>query len=156
MGGPEVGRFVEMVCTNMRSTRKPGKGRYGLRCNENGVLIDDGVVARRDEETFLCHTTTGGAESIHGHMEEWLQTEWWDWKVYVANVTEQYAQIGIAGPTSRKVLEKLTDDDVSAEALTFMGWKDITRPLYTSDAADARSRVALGGCQNTVTQDTQR
>ena len=33
------------------------------------------------------HTTSGGAERIHAHMEEWLQTEWWDWKVYVANVT---------------------------------------------------------------------
>ncbi|MDM8165270.1 sarcosine oxidase subunit alpha family protein [Roseovarius sp.] len=124
--GPDAGRFLDMLYTNMMSTLKPGRCRYGLMCNENGFLMDDGVVARLDEDTFLCHTTTGGAESIHGHMEEWLQTEWWDWKVYVANVTEQYAQIGIAGPNSRKALEKLTDDDVSAEALTFMGWKDIT------------------------------
>ena len=124
--GPDAGKFLDMLYTNMMSTLKPGRCRYGLMCNDNGFLMDDGVVARLDDDTFLCHTTTGGAESIHGHMEEWLQTEWWDWKVYVANVTEQYAQIGIAGPNSRKVLEKLTDDDVSAEALTFMGWKDIT------------------------------
>jgi sarcosine oxidase subunit alpha len=31
-------------------------------------------------------------------MEEWLQTEWWDWKVYTANVTEQFAQIAVVGP----------------------------------------------------------
>ena len=31
-------------------------------------------------------------------MEEWLQTEWWDWKVYTANVTEQWAQIAVVGP----------------------------------------------------------
>ncbi|MEQ9258960.1 MAG: sarcosine oxidase subunit alpha family protein [Roseovarius sp.] len=124
--GPDAGRFLDMLYTNMMSTLKPGRCRYGLMCNENGFLMDDGVVARIDEETFLCHTTTGGAESIHGHMEEWLQTEWWDWKVYVANVTEQYAQIGVAGPNSRKVLQKLTGDDISGEALPFMGWKDIT------------------------------
>jgi sarcosine oxidase subunit alpha len=35
--------------------------------------MDDGVVARLDEDTFLCHTTTGGADRIHAHMEEWLQ-----------------------------------------------------------------------------------
>jgi glycine cleavage system aminomethyltransferase T len=35
-------------------------------CSENGFLMDDGVVARLDEDTFLCHTTTGGADRIHG------------------------------------------------------------------------------------------
>ncbi|RKT34656.1 sarcosine oxidase subunit alpha [Roseovarius halotolerans] len=124
--GPDAGRFLDMLYTNMMSTLKPGRCRYGLMCNENGFLMDDGVVARLDEETFLCHTTTGGAESIHAHMEEWLQTEWWDWKVYTANVTEQFAQVAVVGPKARKVLEKLTDDDISAEALTFMGWTDVT------------------------------
>lgn len=124
--GPDAGKFMDMLYTNMMSTLKPGRCRYGLMCNENGFLMDDGVVARLDEDTFLCHTTTGGAENIHGHMEEWLQTEWWDWKVYTANVTEQYAQIGVVGPKSRKVLEKLTDDDIGGDALSFMGWKEIT------------------------------
>ncbi|EDM72050.1 sarcosine oxidase, alpha subunit family protein [Roseobacter sp. AzwK-3b] len=124
--GPDAGRFLDMLYTNMMSNLKPGRCRYGLMCNENGFLMDDGVVARLDDDTFLCHTTTGGADSIHAHMEEWLQTEWWDWKVYTANVTEQYAQIAVVGPKARKVLEKLTDDDISADALSFMGWKDIT------------------------------
>ncbi len=44
----------------------------------------------------------------------------------MANVTEQYAQIAIVGPNARKVLEKLTDEDVSAESLPFMTWKDVT------------------------------
>ncbi|EDZ47679.1 sarcosine oxidase, alpha subunit family [Rhodobacterales bacterium Y4I] len=127
--GPDAGKFLDMLYTNMMSTLKPGKCRYGLMCTENGFLMDDGVVARIDEDTFLCHTTTGGAERIHGHMEEWLQTEWWDWKVYVANVTEQYAQIAVVGPKARKVLEKLNAAagggmDVSKEALPFMEWRD--------------------------------
>ena len=124
--GPDAGRFLDMLYTNMMSTLKPGRCRYGLMCNENGFLMDDGVVARLDEETFLCHTTSGGADSVHAHMEEWLQTEWWDWNVYTANVTEQFAQVAVVGPKARKVLEKLTDDDISAEALTFMGWTDVT------------------------------
>ncbi len=122
--GPDAGKFLDMMYTNMMSTLKPGRCRYGLMCSENGFLIDDGVVARIDEDTFLCHTTTGGAESIHGHMEEWLQTEWWDWKVYTANVTEQYAQVAVVGPNARNVLEKLGGMDLSAEALSFMGWAD--------------------------------
>lgn len=124
--GPDAGRFLDMLYTNLMSTLKPGKCRYGLMCGENGFLIDDGVVARIDEDTFLCHTTTGGAERIHAHMEEWLQTEWWDWQVYVANVTEQYAQIAVVGPNARKALEALGGMDVSKEALGFMDWADGT------------------------------
>ncbi len=122
--GPDAGRFLDMLYTNMMSTLKPGRCRYGLMCSENGFLIDDGVVARIDDDTFLCHTTTGGAEHIHGHMEEWLQTEWWDWQVHVANVTEQYAQIAVVGPNARKVLERLGGMDVSRDTLPFMAWAD--------------------------------
>lgn len=122
--GPDAGKLMDMLYTNMMSNLKPGRCRYGLMCSENGFLIDDGVVARINDDTFLCHTTTGGADRIHAHIEEWLQTEWWDWKVYVANLTEQYAQIAVVGPDARRVLERLGGMDVSAEALTFMDWKD--------------------------------
>ena len=122
--GPDAARFLDMMYTNMMSTLKPGKCRYGLMCNENGFLIDDGVVARLDEQTFLCHTTTGGADSIHAHLEEWLQTEWWDWKVHVVNATEHYAQVAVVGPNARKCLEKLGGMDLSREALGFMEWTE--------------------------------
>jgi sarcosine oxidase subunit alpha len=124
--GPDAGRFLDMLYTNMMSTLAPGKCRYGLMCSENGFLIDDGVVARIDEDTWLCHTTTGGADRIHGWMEDWLQCEWWDWKVYVANVTEQLAQVAVVGPNARKLLEKLGGMDVSRDALPFMQWADGT------------------------------
>jgi sarcosine oxidase subunit alpha len=124
VSGPDAGKFLDMLYTNMMSNLKPGKCRYGLMCSENGFLIDDGVVARLDENTFLCHTTTGGAERIHAHMEEWLQTEWWDWKVFTQNVTEQYAQIAVVGPNARMLLEKLGGTDISKESLGFMEWVD--------------------------------
>ncbi|MCU4651833.1 sarcosine oxidase subunit alpha family protein [Roseibacterium sp. SDUM158016] len=123
--GADAGRFMDMLYTNMMSTLKPGRCRYGLMCSENGFLMDDGVVARLDDETFLVHTTTGGADRIHAHMEDWLQCEWWDWKVYTANVTEQWAQVAVVGPNARKVLEKLGGDiDLSKEALPFMAWAE--------------------------------
>ncbi|MDO7662851.1 MAG: sarcosine oxidase subunit alpha family protein, partial [Planktomarina temperata] len=124
--GPDAGKFLDMMYTNMMSNLKPGRCRYGLMCSENGFLSDDGVVARIDEQTWLCHTTSGGADRIHAHMEEWLQTEWWDWKVWVVNVTEQLAQVAVVGPNARKLLEKLGGMDVSAERLPFMAWADGT------------------------------
>ena len=57
-----------------------------LMCSVN-FLIDDGVVARIDENTFLCHTTTGRSRTdpfTHGGM---AATEWWDLQVFVQNIT---------------------------------------------------------------------
>lgn len=122
--GPDAGKFLDMLYTNVMSSLPVGKCRYGLMCNENGFLSDDGVVVRLSEDTWLCHTTTGGADRIHGHMEDWLQCEWWDWQVYTANVTEEYAQIAVAGPKARQLLEKLGGMDVSKEALPFMTFQD--------------------------------
>jgi sarcosine oxidase subunit alpha len=122
--GPDAGRFLDMLYTGVMSTLPVGKCRYGLMCNEQGFLSDDGVVARLSEDTWLCHTTSGGADRIHGWMEDWLQCEWWDWQVYTANLTEQYAQIAVVGPESRNVLQALGGMDVSAEALPFMTWAE--------------------------------
>ncbi len=122
--GPDAGKFLDMLYTGVMSTLPVGKCRYGLMCNEQGFLSDDGVVARISDDTWLCHTTSGGADRIHAWMEDWLQCEWWDWQVYTANLTEQYAQIAVVGPNARKLLQVLGGMDVSKEALPFMAWAD--------------------------------
>jgi len=122
--GPDAAKFLDLIYTNMMSTLKVGRCRYGLMCTENGFLFDDGVVARLSEDSFLCHTTSGGSDRVHAWMEEWIQTEWWDLKVYTANVTEQYAQIAVVGPKARVVLEALEGMDVSRETLPFMGFAE--------------------------------
>ena len=119
--GRDAGRFLDLVYTNMFSTLKTGRCRYGLMLNEAGFLIDDGVTVRLGEDHYLMHTTSGGAERIAAWLEEWLQTEWYHLKVYITPVTEQWAQFAVAGPEARKVLQKLDSDiDFSADALPFM------------------------------------
>ncbi|MCH8168443.1 MAG: sarcosine oxidase subunit alpha family protein [Proteobacteria bacterium] len=125
--GPDAGKFLDLIYTNMISSLKPGRCRYGLMCDENGFLFDDGVVVRTGEDEFLLHTTSGGSDRVHLHLEEWLQTEWWDLEVYTVNVTDQWAQVAVAGPDARKVLEAAgTDIDIAAEALPFMSYAEGT------------------------------
>ncbi len=124
--GPDAGRFLDMLYTGRMSTLPVGRCRYGLMCSENGFLIDDGVAARLDGDTWLCHTTTGGADRIHAHMEDWLQTEWWDWKVHTLNLTEAFAQIAVVGPEARRLLERLGGMDLSRAALPFLHWAEGT------------------------------
>lgn len=136
--GPDAGKFLDMLYTNVMSNLGVGKCRYGLMCSEQGFLSDDGVVVRLSDDTWLCHTTTGGADRIHGWMEDWLQCEWWDWQVYTANVTEQYAQIAVAGPKARQLLEKLGGMDVSKAALP--SWRSAKGRLATSRRGCIASR----------------
>lgn len=118
--GPDAGRFLDMIYTGRISTLAPGRCRYGLICNEQGFLIDDGVVVRLAADEWLCHTTSGGAARIHAMFEDWAQTEWPDWQVYILDQTEQFAQLVLAGPQARNVLAGLTGADISDAALPFM------------------------------------
>jgi len=123
--GPDAGAFLDLIYTGVISSLKPGRCRYALMCNENGFLFDDGVVARIADDEFLCHTTSGGAERVHAWLEEWLQTEWPHLRVFTANVTEQWAQIAVAGPAARRVLERIGGDiDFSADAFKFFDMRE--------------------------------
>ncbi len=121
--GPDAAEFLDRMYTNMFSTLKVGKCRYGLMMNELGFLTDDGVTVRLADDHFLMHTTSGGADRIAAWLEEWLQTEWTHYKVFVTPVTEQWAQFAIAGPKARDVLAKLGPNfDISNEAFPHMSF----------------------------------
>ena len=121
--GPDAAEFLDRMYTNMFSTLKVGKCRYGLMMNELGFLTDDGVTVRLADDHFLMHTTSGGADRIAAWLEEWLQTEWTHYQVFVTPVTEQWSQFAIAGPKARDVLKKLEPNfDISNEALPHMSF----------------------------------
>ena len=118
--GPDAAKFLDLIYTNKMSTLPVGKCRYGLMCTEAGFVFDDGVVARITDDTFLCHTTSGGSDRVYAWFEEWLQTEWFDFEVYVSNLTEQYSQINVVGPNSRKLLKRLKGISLLDSKLPFM------------------------------------
>ncbi|SDJ03327.1 sarcosine oxidase subunit alpha [Lentzea albidocapillata subsp. violacea] len=123
--GRDAGKFLDMLYTNMMSTLKVGRIRYGVMCGVDGMVIDDGTVIRVGEERYLVTTTTGNAAKILDWMEEWLQTEWPHLDVHCTSVTEHWATIPLVGPKSRDVLAAVAPDlDVSNEAFEFMTWHD--------------------------------
>ncbi|QIZ38379.1 2Fe-2S iron-sulfur cluster-binding protein [Saccharopolyspora sp. ASAGF58] len=123
--GPGAGVLLDRIYTNMLSTLKVGRVRYGVMCGNDGMVIDDGTVLRIAENRFLVTTTTGGAAAVLEWMEEWLQTEWPELRVHLASVTEHWAVFPVVGPRSRDVVGAVFPDlDVSNEAFPFMAWKD--------------------------------
>jgi sarcosine oxidase subunit alpha len=125
--GPDAGIFLDRIYTNMFSTLPEGQCRYGLMCKTDGIVFDDGVTTRLGKNHYLMTTTTGGAARVLSWLEEWLQTEWPELKVYCTSVTEHIATIALVGPKSRALLQELVKDiDLSKEAFPFMHSRDAT------------------------------
>ena len=121
--GADAGKFLDMIYTGMFSALKVGRCRYGLMLNEHGMIFDDGVTARLGANHFHMTTTTGGAARVLTWLEEWLQTEWPEMKVFCQSVTEQWAVAALAGPKAREILSRLTDVRLDGESFPFMAAK---------------------------------
>jgi sarcosine oxidase, subunit alpha len=125
--GPDAAAFLDRMYTNRMSTLAVGSIRYGLMLGLDGMVADDGVAMRLAEDRFLVTTTTGNAAMVLDRFEEWLQTEWPELRVYCTSVTEQWADVAVAGPEARQVLAACgTDLDLSADAFPFMTFRDGT------------------------------
>lgn len=122
--GPDAAAFLNRVYVNNLSTLKPQYARYAMLTNENGVLIDDGVVVRLAEDHFLVHATSAAVDRVFLLLEELLQCEWPHLKVHVVNVTTQWANVTISGPKARQVMQKLDSDiDFSKDAFPHMQFR---------------------------------
>ncbi|QLH19589.1 sarcosine oxidase subunit alpha family protein [Streptomyces sp. Rer75] len=125
--GADAGEFLGRIYTNGFKKLKPGMARYGVMCKPDGMIFDDGVTLRLDENRYFMTTTTGGAAGVLDWLEEWLQTEWPELDVHCTSVTEQWTTIAVVGPQSREVVAGLAPDvDLSAEAFPFMAFRETT------------------------------
>ncbi len=119
--GPDAAKFMHLMYTNPFMKLGVGKLRYGIMCREDGYIYDDGVVGRIAEDRFHVTTTTGGAPRVLNHMEDYLQTEFPDLKVWLTSTSEQWAVIAVQGPKARDIIAPFVEGiDLSNEALPHM------------------------------------
>ncbi len=139
--GPDAGRFLDLVYTNMMSTVKPGRVRYGLMLREDGHVMDDGTAARLSEGQYLITTTTAAAGQVMAHLDFVAQGLRPDLDVRLASVTEQWAQFAVAGPQSRALLDGLLDAPLDPEAWPFMA----CGPVKVMGIAARLFRISFSG-----------
>lgn len=121
--GADAADFLNRIYVNTVHTLKPGKVRYGLMLNENGVILDDGVFVRLSDDHFIVNTTSGNADRIAGWLEEWHQCEWPHLEVILSPVTTQWAVATVAGPNARSILQSLPGmTDLSSESFPHMSF----------------------------------
>jgi sarcosine oxidase subunit alpha len=117
--GPGVPALLERLYVNQWSDLRRGRVRYGILCNDEGIVLDDGVCARLGDDEWYVSTTSTGATGALEWMEWWRQSGWDD-GVHITDLTETYAAFNLAGPRSREVLQKLTSRDLSKARFPFM------------------------------------
>ncbi|MDE2295115.1 MAG: GcvT family protein [Gammaproteobacteria bacterium] len=115
VAGPGAERFLDRLMTN----RMPRLGRLVLTpmLNEAGKLIGDFTIARVAPERFLIW----GSSQAQIHHLRWFESHLPpDGSVRIHRFDLGLVGLAIAGPRARAVLERVTDEDVSATAFRFM------------------------------------
>ncbi|MGD8300814.1 MAG: FAD-dependent oxidoreductase [Desulfobacterales bacterium] len=131
--GPDALKALQRVYVSDMSAIANGKVKYSAMCNENGCIIDDGVVVKLNENDYYFTTSTARA----GVTVEWIRyhTRYDGWQFHIVNLTDAFGVINIAGPNARKVLAKVTDADVSDAAFPYAGYRE----FMIKDAIPVRS-----------------
>ena len=96
--GPDAAHFLDLMYVGTMSNLNPGQARYGLLLNENGIVVDDGIVGRLGPQHYWVNTTSAGVERTAAAFEEWLQCEYTAMRVLVTPVTSRWGNVTVAGP----------------------------------------------------------
>ena len=123
--GPDAVALLERLYPNRFGDMKPGRIRYGVLTSDGGRIMDDGTIARLDDDLFYVTTTSTGADAVTAWFEWWNAV--WGYEAEVVNVTGALAAVNLAGPRAREALGQLVDDpdDVAADAFRYLDAKHL-------------------------------
>ncbi|WP_251328097.1 GcvT family protein [Haloplanus pelagicus] len=134
--GGRAGAFLQRVCSNDVDI-DVGTVRYSLLLNEGGNVLADVTVVRLDEDEYMVTTGGGNSPGIHG---SWLQAHAPE---TVSVTVEEGARstIGLWGPKSRLLLQRVTEADVSDDGFPYFSAKR----LYVGEVPVIALRVSYVG-----------
>ncbi|MBQ1506019.1 MAG: glycine cleavage system aminomethyltransferase GcvT [Erysipelotrichales bacterium] len=95
---------LNYVLTNDFTNLKIGRIRYSVMCYEDGGCVDDLIVYRLGEESYLCVVNAGNRVKDAAWMKEHLFGD-----VEFKDISDDVAQLAIQGPLSGEVLGKYTE-----------------------------------------------
>ncbi|MBI5963518.1 MAG: FAD-dependent oxidoreductase [Chloroflexi bacterium] len=129
--------FLNTVCAN-EIDQPIGTIVYTQALNKRGGIECDFTVTRLAEDRFFIVTGTAFGQ----HDMSWLSLNMpEDGTVAIEDVGSAYACIGLWGPKARKILEKVTSDDVSNAGFPYM----TNRRITIGDIPVLASRVTYVG-----------
>ena len=102
--GVDAARFLDRLYLTRASTIPAGRSRYMVLLREDGMVLDDGIVLRIDNDRFVATVSTGHTEEVLSHFEFYQASEFANSKVAIADVTVASSVIAVAGPRSTDAL----------------------------------------------------
>jgi 4-methylaminobutanoate oxidase (formaldehyde-forming) len=120
--GDGAGEVLETLCAN-RVARDVGRVTYTQTLNERGGIECDFTVTRLADDRFRIVTGTAFGQHDLAWLRQHARVEG---SVQVADVTSQYACLGLWGPEARAILQPLTRADLSNDAFRYMTAQQLT------------------------------
>ncbi len=108
--GPEALFAVQHLTMNDAARLAIGQAQYSALLYPQGTFVDDVIVHRLAEFDYLLVINAGTREKDLS----WVRDNTRRFDCFVENLSDQYTQIAIQGPNGIRVLQKLTDADLSA------------------------------------------
>jgi aminomethyltransferase len=105
--GPDATRLIQRRFTNDLSGATSGSVRYGAFVNADGAMVDDGNVYKLADDRYWVIVNTSG-------LEEWFQKTADGLDARIVERTEELPLISATGPTSRDLVQGVTDFDLSS------------------------------------------
>ena len=121
--------FVNYLCSNEMDV-PVGRVVYTTWLTPKGGVRRDLAVSRLSQTMFWMFVGEGTLPMDMDWVERHAPN---DGSVTIADISNAYTAVGLWGPNARKVLEKVTDDDVSNSAFPYFTAKWITvglTPVY--------------------------
>src|SRR5262245_22503437 len=101
IAGADATRLVDRIVTRDMNKVSPGQVLYTPWCDEQGKVIDDGTVARLDENTYRW---TAADPNFR-----WLRQNAHGMNVEIDDISEEVAALALQGPTSGRLLQTVAD-----------------------------------------------
>ncbi|NJB35144.1 glycine cleavage system aminomethyltransferase GcvT [Croceivirga sp. JEA036] len=108
--GPNALALIQKVSTNDASKLTIGKAQYSCMPNEAGGVVDDLIIYRIKEETYLLVVNAANIAKDWNHISAYNA----DFGATMRNISEDYSLLAIQGPKAVEAMQSLSSHDLSA------------------------------------------
>ena len=112
ISGSKAVAFLDWVLTASVTSLKAGRARYCLICNEQGGVLDDAIVYRLADDSFLLIPNAGNRNAVVAWLQRWID-EKFSGGCELQDQTLNTALVAIQGQQTPPIMDRLCDNSVS-------------------------------------------
>jgi aminomethyltransferase len=143
--GPKALDFIQWVTSNDASKLTDGKVQYSCFPNGKGGIVDDLLVYRIDEVTYLLVINASNIEKDWNWMLKQGEKFGLEAGKELYNASDEIAQLAIQGPLALKAMQKLTD--TSVEDMEYYTFKKVDFAGVKDVIFSTTGYTGSGGCE---------